>query len=149
MAYEFKKLSAVEAVEAASDTANVLIEEDGAIKRVPKGEVGGVKVASAAKVGQTIVVKAVDDAGMPTEWECADIQSDWLLHFSGDTWCLTIEEGQTPDEIQEAYNSGIKIFAMYENEIFAYNGNEDTFYPFINTHDMSRMTYIAYDSYES
>ena len=48
---EFKKLSAVEAVASVSDTASVLIEEDGVIKRAPKGEVGGVKVASTAEVG--------------------------------------------------------------------------------------------------
>ena len=41
MAYEFKKLSAVEAVETVSDTANVLIEENGVIKKAPKTEVGG------------------------------------------------------------------------------------------------------------
>lgn len=33
---EFKKLSAVEAVNTVSDTASVLIEEDGVIKRAPK-----------------------------------------------------------------------------------------------------------------
>lgn len=38
---EFKKLSAVDVVETASDTAKVLIEEDGVIKRVAKSEVGG------------------------------------------------------------------------------------------------------------
>ena len=70
---EFKKLSAVEAVEAVSDAASVLIEENGVIKRAPKDEVGGVKVASTAEVGQTIVVKAVDEAGNPIEWECADL----------------------------------------------------------------------------
>lgn len=35
MAYEFKKLSEVEAIEALSDTANVLVEDGGVIKRVP------------------------------------------------------------------------------------------------------------------
>ena len=38
---EFKKLSAVEAVASVSDTASVLIEENGVIKRAPKDEVGG------------------------------------------------------------------------------------------------------------
>lgn len=71
---EFKKLSAVEAVASVSDTASVLIEEEGVIKRAPKGEVGGVKVASTAEVGQTIVVKAVDEDGNPAEWECADLE---------------------------------------------------------------------------
>lgn len=78
MAYEFKKLSDVAAVETPADTANVLIEEGGVIKKVAKDEVGGVKVDT-AKVGQTIVVKSVDENGKPTEWECADKggQVDW------------------------------------------------------------------------
>lgn len=38
---EFKKLSEVELLETSSETANVLIEEDGEIKRVPKSAVGG------------------------------------------------------------------------------------------------------------
>lgn len=37
---EFKKLSAVEAVTSVSDTASILIEEDGVIKRAPKDEIG-------------------------------------------------------------------------------------------------------------
>ena len=41
MSYEFKKLSDVEVVEAPTDTANVLIEEDGVIKKAPKTAVGG------------------------------------------------------------------------------------------------------------
>ena len=38
---EFKKLSEVEAVRAVQDNANVLIEEDGVIKKAPKTAVGG------------------------------------------------------------------------------------------------------------
>ena len=38
---EFKRLGDVTLVEEAMDIANVLIEEDGEIKRVPKTEVGG------------------------------------------------------------------------------------------------------------
>jgi hypothetical protein len=41
MAYEFKKLSDVDIVETPSETANVLIEEDGVIKKAPKTAVGG------------------------------------------------------------------------------------------------------------
>lgn len=37
---EFKKLSAVEMVESVDQTATVLIEEDGVIKRAPKSEIG-------------------------------------------------------------------------------------------------------------
>ena len=38
---EFKKLSDVEIVETPAETANVLIEEDGVIKKAPKTSVGG------------------------------------------------------------------------------------------------------------
>lgn len=81
MAYEFKKLSDVAAVETPADTANILIEEDGVIKKVAKGKVGGVKVASTAEVGQAIVVKAIDENGNPTEWKCADLatQPDMVI----------------------------------------------------------------------
>ena len=41
MAHEFKKLGDVEIAEAISESANVLIEEDGVIKKAPKSAVGG------------------------------------------------------------------------------------------------------------
>lgn len=41
MTVEFKKLAGVDTVETATDAANVLIEEGGTIKRVPKTDVGG------------------------------------------------------------------------------------------------------------
>lgn len=41
MAYEFKKLSDVEVVAEPAESANVLIEEDGVIKKAPKTAVGG------------------------------------------------------------------------------------------------------------
>lgn len=41
MAYEFKSIADVEVVEKPSDTANVLIEENGIVKKAPKTAVGG------------------------------------------------------------------------------------------------------------
>ena len=77
MSYKFKSIADVDVVNTLTDKASVLIEENGAIKKVPKDEVGGgVKVAS-AEVGQTIVVKSVDENGKPVEWECVDAQPDW------------------------------------------------------------------------
>ena len=87
MAHEFKRLGDVEIAEAISESANVLIEEEGNIKRVSKNNVVPNNVAlksdipdavinpSSAVVGQTIVVKAVDENGKPIEWECADMSS--------------------------------------------------------------------------
>lgn len=37
------------------------------------GDVGAVSAPATASIGQTIRVKAVDDAGKPTEWEAADV----------------------------------------------------------------------------
>lgn len=42
MSYDFKKLSDVDVVDSPSDTANVLIEEGGVIKKAPKTAIGGV-----------------------------------------------------------------------------------------------------------
>lgn len=93
---EFKKLSAVEAVASVSDTASVLIEEDGVIKRAPKSEVGGVKVASTAEIGQAIIVKAVDESGNPTEWECANMakgeEPDMVITISNSMSALPTED---------------------------------------------------------
>ena len=47
---------------------------------IPEGDSngGGIPVPEIAEVGQTIVVKAVDENGKPTEWEAADLPSgDW------------------------------------------------------------------------
>lgn len=41
MSYEFKKLSDVDVVSEPSEVANVLIEENGVIKKAPKTAVGG------------------------------------------------------------------------------------------------------------
>jgi hypothetical protein len=46
MAYEFKKLSDVEVTAEPTESANVLIEEDGVIKKTPKTAVGGASVAT-------------------------------------------------------------------------------------------------------
>jgi hypothetical protein len=52
---------------------------------VPSGG-SGIEVTG-AEVGQTIVVKAVDENGKPTEWECADLKRGWKLVGE-----LTLEE---------------------------------------------------------
>jgi hypothetical protein len=46
----------------------------------PNGENANLVVApSTAQVGQTIVVKTVDETGKPTEWEAANLKSEWKL----------------------------------------------------------------------
>lgn len=58
MAYEFKKLSDVAAVETPADTANVLIEEGGVIKKVAKKSVGE---TSDAIIGKIAAVEAAEE----------------------------------------------------------------------------------------
>lgn len=45
---------------------------------IPEGGNGGGIKVTGAEVGQTIVVKAVDENGKPTEWECAELPSGKL-----------------------------------------------------------------------
>lgn len=56
-------------------TGAVTAEYDGseAVEvKIPEGGSGGIPIPETAEVGQTIVVKAVDENGKPTEWEAAD-----------------------------------------------------------------------------
>lgn len=67
-------------------TGAVNAEYDGSTPvevNIPAGG-GGIPVPETAEVGQTIVVKAVDENGKPTEWEAADLPSggggaEWKL----------------------------------------------------------------------
>ena len=69
MAYEFKKLSDVATVETPADTANVLIEEDGVIKKAPKENIIPSDVALKTDIPDAAVsaVVAVDTAEEPSE----------------------------------------------------------------------------------
>lgn len=55
---------------------------------IPRGASGGVDVAN-AKVGQTVIVKAVDENGKPVEWEAADMAGGEKWRYVGR---LTTEE---------------------------------------------------------
>jgi hypothetical protein len=67
---------------------------------------GGIPIPSSAQVGQTIVVKAVDETGKPTEWEVADFpaggsgEREWELFKT-----ITIEEEVSNLEIGSALDS--------------------------------------------
>lgn len=56
------------------------------LEQNPPASGGGIDVTG-AEVGQTIVVKAVDENGVPTEWEPAELISDFELAAS-----ITLEE---------------------------------------------------------
>ena len=52
------------------------------IPAVTASDIGAIPVPTTAEVGQTVVVKAVDENGKPTEWEPAtlpeQVQADWM-----------------------------------------------------------------------
>jgi hypothetical protein len=81
---EFKKLSAVEAVEAVSETANVLIEENGVIKRAAKSEIGA--QADWAEMDENspafIKNKPEYDLDMNVRLARVDVDNNW--HFEYD-----------------------------------------------------------------
>lgn len=148
MAHEFKKLGDVEIAEAISESANVLIEEEGNIKRVSKNNVVPNNVAlksdipeipdavinpSSAVVGQTIVVKAVDENGKPTEWECADMSSGdpfntlYIKATYTDYINGKVEFDISWDELYEVLNNGTGGFRPVEVGVSSYgSGGSDT-----------------------
>lgn len=76
MAYEFKKISNVEVVAEPTESANVLIEENGVIKKAPKTAVGG---------GEIFIINANFEEDMETGEDKVTLD-------------------KTFDEIKEAYN---------------------------------------------
>lgn len=87
---------------------------------IPSGGASGdyIPVPATAKVGQTIVVKAVDDTGKPTEWEAADMANGG----SAGLWehicdITTTEELDAGIEITKN-EAGILLSDLKYNEIF-------------------------------
>lgn len=56
-----------------NETSNVLLKTPSEVL----DDIGAIPAPATAKVGQAIVVKAVDENGKPTEWETVDGRSDW------------------------------------------------------------------------
>ena len=124
---EFKKLSDVEKVESVKDSTTVLIEENGVIKRMPKDKVGGIKVTSPVEVGQTLVVKAVDDKGAPTEWECINSKIIFIVH----------------DILNNTLNAPTNIYELLYNHSL----NNDFILPIIQIRDEYGLEFSGYIEY--
>ena len=82
---------------------------------------GGIPVPETAEVGQTIVVKAVDENGKPTEWEAADVPSGVGGSTYTTLWQGTATNGSTitlSDSIRNYKQiivvAGISGKAMYQ-----------------------------------
>lgn len=72
-----------------------------------------IPVPSTAEVGQTIVVKAVDENGKPTAWEAVDLPNNekFIVTFSGEGRPYVCDK--TMDEIVNAYENGQDISAYF------------------------------------
>lgn len=65
MAYNFKSIADVEVVETPAETANVLIEENGVVKKAPKTAVGGEMADLVIRVDDLPIIFSTN-AGRPT-----------------------------------------------------------------------------------
>lgn len=99
MSYEFKKLSEVEFVESIDDTANILVEVDGEIKKTAKANTGGAEIlnvqfvfdytddSSSCNVTFQDVLNALS-AGVPIVATIKIVFSEWdtfyHMYLSGD-----------------------------------------------------------------
>ena len=96
---------------------------------------GYVKTPDTAEVGQTIVVKAVDENGVPTEWEAADLASgggtsnEWKLLIDAET----TEEAHT---IKYDFESPVSEIVGWV-DLPVLNDNQGIVYAFIGLSDGS------------
>lgn len=104
---EFKKLSDVEVVETVSDVANVLIEENGVIKKAPKTAVGGsggnvepdmvITISGSIHVGSTSSQMSVTDGSVSAinaklqASECPIVKVRHISGTYGDYYCMCNE----------------------------------------------------------
>ena len=96
--------------------------EDGDLIVSGKGKDGkdgtsGIPVPQVAEVGQILAVKAVDDAGKPTEWECVEKGGG-----SGDGYVNTYDNITVSDKNTTKYSSEIIIPSGYKL-LFKYNNS--------------------------
>lgn len=71
-----------------------------------------------ATVGQTVVVKAVDENGKPTEWEASDFSPSTSIKPEGGMFVARPEYGVPYTQFNElcaAYESGKTIIAVYDS----------------------------------
>lgn len=128
MAYEFKKLSDVDIVETPSETANVLIEEDGVIKKAPKTAVGG-------------------GGGSSNEYDMiiqAELSSpDAILHLIKDSdykVILAPDYNTIVNKIEQGIKPKISLSYLYKDQEFnyySYTFAENNAYISLNIEDKS------------
>ena len=109
---EFKKLSAVETIETASDTANVLIEENGVIKKTPKTMFKGAEITNEPDL--VIVMGTLPAQATPSN---ISIKSGSLAQVYE-----TASQNIMPNIKIECYDSynGNYVFAQFDAMLYIY-----------------------------
>lgn len=79
-----------------------------------------IPVIQSAQVGQTVVVKAVDENGKPTEWEAVDVfgEKSYVTYYGFEEYEFTVEDGNTSH-----YYTGFTPQADTEY-VIVFDGNE-------------------------
>jgi hypothetical protein len=76
--FEFKKLSETETAETVGDSATVLVEDGGVIKRTPKAQIGTVKTVNGVEPDETGDVKiAIDGDDVITQTKLEAALTEW------------------------------------------------------------------------
>lgn len=117
MSYEFMKLSDVEVVETPTDTANVLIEENGIIKKAPKTAVGGAGGGSSIEIDMLISTTCRPDYGS-TETTLAP-ENITILEGGIDNVVNAINEGRIPVVVVENLHIPDATYTYYASRQFA------------------------------
>lgn len=122
MAYEFKRLSDVNAIEEMKDGLNVLVEDDGEIVKLAADSMisNAIPVPETAQIGQTVVVKSVDENDKPTEWEAVTKQHVEIVVFE-DNRVLGVEtplSSHDGNSIVMMFRDTTKTFPLVRREVW-------------------------------
>ena len=117
MAYEFKKLSEVEKIEELNDSASVLVEDGGEVKRVAKDKVGG------GSGGYDMVIAASADIKYANEKSilsvesgtCADVMKAVKAGRNPKILLKYMKHWETDDEIYDDYQTLNAVYVMVED----------------------------------
>lgn len=119
MDYEFKDIATVDMVETVADTASVLIEEDGIIKRAPKSEVGGGTSTGLSIIYEDYTLKYASD-GIYTA--LLDMLNN-CIPVDINIWCRYVADGDT----NGMHKQNISSIDYYEDYI-QINDNSGYYY---------------------
>lgn len=111
MAYNFKSIADVEVVEKPTDAANVLIEENGVIKKAPKTAVGGASGGS-VEPDMVIAISVSPDVKITAE-------NYVIEHGSVSSVLTAINEGRVPDVRLRFYHPSSDYYYGWSAELHA------------------------------